>query len=267
MIRGRGRAFKIRVAILSSLLLLVTLYAVNDWYTRQERLSWRKPLNVALVVVTERGVDENAVEKLRHRLPALEETLSSEARRYRIQTPPFHFVFYGPVAEDGAPPQQRGDGFWELARYSAALWKFSADIDARGNVPTRAFDSRLYLIVRAPLDAARAAVEGSGQQGGRIGLARAELDEEMADFALFVAAHELFHTLGASDKYDTAGRSLVPQGLADPQQAPLFPQRRAELMARTRPLDTQRETAPTSLSELGVGAFTAAEIGWQRGPQ
>ena len=45
----------------------------------------------------------------------------------------------------------------------------------------------------------------------------------MADFALFVAAHELFHTLGATDKYDASGAALVPSGLAEPDLNPLVP--------------------------------------------
>ena len=39
-------------------------------------------------------------------------------------------------------------------------------------------------------------------------------DADSADFALVVVAHELFHTLGAEDKYDAQGRALVPLGLA-----------------------------------------------------
>jgi hypothetical protein len=105
-------------------------------------------------------------------------------------------------------------------------------------------------------------VEGASEQGGRIGIASCDLGDDMADFALFVAAHELFHTLSATDKYDASGHTLVPEGLAEPERAPRFPQRYAELMARNRPLDAEREAPPTSLSELRVGPYTAQEIGW-----
>ena len=104
--------------------------------------------------------------------------------------------------------------------------------------------------------------EGQSEQGGRVGIAQCELDDEMADFALFVAAHELFHTLSATDKYDASGRTLIPDGLADPARVPRFPQEYAELMARNRPLDAVNEAPPTSLAELRVGPLTAAEIGW-----
>ena len=58
----------------------------------------------------------------------------------------------------------------------------------------------------------------------------------MVDFALFVFAHELMHTLGATDKYDGAGAALIPSGLAEPDAVPRFPQRFVEVMARNRPV-------------------------------
>jgi hypothetical protein len=84
----------------------------------------------------------------------------------------------------------------------------------------------------------------------------------MADFALFVAAHELMHTLGASDKYGAVGRARVPEGLADPSRVPLYPQSAAEVMTRNVALSPSRERPPESLDELAVGRATAREIGW-----
>ena len=47
-----------------------------------------------------------------------------------------------------------------------------------------------------------------------------------------VMAHELLHTLGATDKYDPASDApRFPEGYGDPRQVPLYPQQFAELMA------------------------------------
>jgi hypothetical protein len=81
---------------------------------------------------------------------------------------------------------------------------------------------------------------------------------------LFVAAHELFHTLGASDKYDPSGHASYPSGFAEPERTPLYPQRGIELMARNRPLSPTSERPPEKLDELWVGDETAREIGWPR---
>jgi hypothetical protein len=129
-------------------------------------------------------------------------------------------------------------------------------------VPTRGFDARPYLVVRPPANAQQSLVEGDGEQGGRVGVAKVELADDMIDFVLFVATHELFHNLGATDKYGDSGHTLVPAGLAEPERSPTFPQRMAEVMARNRPLGDDNEVPPTSLAQLGVGPITAAEVGW-----
>jgi hypothetical protein len=86
----------------------------------------------------------------------------------------------------------------------------------------------------------------------------------VVDFALVVVAHELFHTLGASDKYDAAGRPLVPSGLAEPERQPLYPQTYAEIMTRDRPVSPTAGMVPDRLDDFAVGAVTAREIGWTR---
>jgi len=107
-------------------------------------------------------------------------------------------------------------------------------------------------------------VEGFSESGGRVGVARVELDASSVDLGLFVAAHELLHTLGASDKYDARGSSRLPEGLGDPDQSPLYPQRGAEVMARNRVVAPGLELPPGSLDELTVNHWTAREIGWLR---
>ena len=119
---------------------------------------------------------------------------------------------------------------------------------------------RLYLVVSPPTK--QALVEGASEHGGRIAIARAELDHETVDVALIVAAHELFHTVGAEEHYGSDGRALVPDGLAEPELAPMFPQRRVEIMARNRPVSAAKEVRPKTLDELAVGPSTAREVGW-----
>ena len=77
-----------------------------------------------------------------------------------------------------------------------------------------------------------------------------------------VITHELMHTLGASDKYDAANLPLHPQGFAEPERRPLYPQRAAEIMGGRIPLAPGRARMPNSLGEVLVGGYTAAEINW-----
>jgi hypothetical protein len=149
-------------------------------------------------------------------------------------------------------------------KHAWALGRFTSDIDERAGVPTRGFDARIYVVVRPP--SAQGFVEGTSEHGGRVGIALAELDETNVALALFVVAHELFHTLGATDRYWPDGRTSVPDGLAEPELSPPFPQRYVEIMARNRPVDATREVPPSSLEELWVGEKTAREIGWASVP-
>lgn len=256
------RALAVRVALLLALLAVVLVYAAHDVYSRRARNAWRRTLDVAFVVVTQPDVDAGAVDELRRRVPDLSARLAAELARYRPEAPrPFAFTTYGPTPLRPPLPVP-GDDLWGAVRYAWELHRFTSDVDGRAGVPSRAFDARLYVVLSPPSE--RAVVEGMSQEGGRIGIARAELDLESVDLALFVAAHELFHTLGASDHYGPDGRALVPSGLAEPERVPLYPQAFAEVMARNRPLSSTEEARPTSLAELAVGPSTAREIGWTR---
>jgi hypothetical protein len=261
----RRKWFWIRVSLLLAVLVVVTLYAWNDVRRREARNEWTRTLEVALIVVRDGSVSVPAVSALAAEKGELEATLARQLARYRSSPKnPFAFVLYGPVDRGVSLPEAPADGFVAAAKYAWQLHRFTADVDARAGVPSRGFDSRVYLVVRPP--SRLGLVEGMSEHGGRVGVALAELDESTVALTLFVAAHELFHTLGANDRYDAEGRTLFPDGLAEPERTPLFPQRYAELMARNRPLAADREVPPASLHELWVGTTTAREIGWLKAP-
>jgi hypothetical protein len=259
----RGWFFKVRVALLLSVLAIVVLYALKDVWRRRQRSDWTRELGVALVIAHQGPVDRAALDALRAEVPKLQDRLNQEFRRYRGTGRPFSFVVYGPVPASVEPPKLVADGLLALAQHAWALRRFVGALDERADVPSAGFDSRLYLVVRAPKSQSRLFVEGMSEQGGRVGIAEAELDPTMPGFVLFVAAHELFHTLGATDKYDERGLASVPAGLAEPELTPLYPQRYAEVMARNRPIAPGVEQPPVSIDELSVGAVTAAEVGWK----
>ena len=78
-----------------------------------------------------------------------------------------------------------------------------------------------------------------------------------------VMAHELLHTLGATDKYDLGTNlPIFPHGYASPTLQPLYPQRSAELMGGRIPLDERTAEMPSGINRTLVGPTTAAEIGW-----
>ena len=85
----------------------------------------------------------------------------------------------------------------------------------------------------------------------------------MKQTSLVVFTHELLHVLGATDKYVlSTGDPIFPQGFADPDQRPLFPQKRAEIMGGAIPISTVSFSMPDSLEECKIGRLTAEEIGF-----
>lgn len=260
---NRRSFFGARVGFLLGVLVAVAVYAWKDVHDRRARNEFERSLDVALVLVRDGELDPADLERLESRVPILSERLREAFRAHRGEEhQPFSFVVHGPVALEEPLPVP-AEGLVAALRYAYQLYRFTHDVDARASVASGDFESRIYLVLRSPSD--RGLVEGMSEQGGRIGIALAELDSSTIDLALFVSAHELFHTLGATDKYDPAtGRALEPDGFAEPGRIPLWPQRYVELMARNRPVAPGRELRPESLDELWVGKKTAGEIGWLR---
>jgi hypothetical protein len=255
--------FHVRVTVLLVVLAGVLLYAWKDVSRRRARNDWDRTLTVGLVVARLGPVEGDAVDALRERVRALEDILAAEAVRYRGPggPRPFDVVVFGPVDVTQRPPTPEGDGVIDLARYAYAKSRYAARIDEAAGV-TRGLDVRIYLVAHPGREGAPNFVEGLSEQSGRAGFVEVDLHRTMVDFALFVFAHELGHTLGATDKYDDDGATMIPGGLAEPDAVPRFPQRFVELMARGRPIGPGTERPPDSLRELRVGPVTAREIGW-----
>ncbi len=259
--------FRVRVAILLTILVGLVLYAWGDARSRAARNDWSRTLDVAIVVVSTGpagSTDAGVQAALRERARTLGTRLDAELHRYREGNPPFAFEVFAVDLPGAQPPAADDAGIVGAARFTWDLRRFTSDIDALAGIADRRFDSRIYLLAAPVVNERRKTVEGLSQDGGRIGLVEVELDGSMVDFALFVVAHELFHTLGAPDRYDAIGNPEVPDGLADPNRVPLYPQEGAELMARHRATAPGRSVPPESIDELTVGAATARAIGWQR---
>ncbi|HET9960394.1 MAG TPA: hypothetical protein VFQ61_38145 [Polyangiaceae bacterium] len=255
--------FRVRVSILLGILLLVLGWAARDMQQRRARNAWEAPVRVALVVLRLGPTEPAGVHRLMLRTRALEQRLSDEFRRYHPGAPNmFRFETFGPLEITHAPPSDTGNTLLERAIHAFSLWRYTTAVNTSARLDSRDFDARLYLVIE-PTQGGQQFVEGFSEDGGRIGVARVNLDPTTVDLSLFVAGHELLHTLGARDKYDAAsGFTLIPDGLAEPDRYPLYPQRGAEVMARNRVLMPGAERPPEALGELFVGRATAREIGW-----
>ena len=96
---------------------------------------------------------------------------------------------------------------------------------------------------------------------GRYGIVKAYGRKAFQGKNLVVFSHELLHVLGATDKYRLYdGQPIGPDGLAEPNKKPLYPQRYAEIMGGRIPLAAHDAITPANLGYVIIGPLTAQEI-------
>lgn len=261
----RRRHWRIRAGLLLLALLIAAAWAHAVRRERAGRRAWERTLRVAVVLLAREPEGLAAAGPLRARLPALAARLAAEQARHRGPGPdPFAFEAAGPVAWDRLfPLAPASEGFGDRVRHAITVWSATRGADRAAGLGPGPWDARLYLLLERPrAPGAASYAEGAGAVGGEVGLVRAWVAGDDATLALSALGHELLHCLGASDKYDPAGRAREPEGLAEPERAPRHPQRLAEWMVGEVPVAPGRGRLPAGLEELGVGPVTAREIGW-----
>jgi hypothetical protein len=251
----------VRVAFL---LLILAGVALQTWLDRRATQGWQETLWVGIYPLDGDATPgaQRYVEGLKAAdFTAIEEFVAREAHRYELPLErPVHVELYPPgrrlpptLASDAGP---LGIAWWSLKlRWFA--WRAT---DVPGRAPPRI---RLFVLFHDPSTLDRVP-DSHGLQKGLVGVVHAFARADMAGSNNIVIAHELMHTLGASDKYDLgSGAPLYPIGFADPDRQPLYPQARAEIMAGRRALSEREFEMPASLREVIVGPGTALEIRWR----
>ena len=121
-------------------------------------------------------------------------------------------------------------------------------------------DVRIFVRYHQPMDGVM--LENSvGIQKGMVGVVNAYAGRRHTPVNNVIIAHELLHTLGATDKYDPAtGLPAFPNGYAEPEREPLHPQRFAEIMGGRVPVSGAEAMIPQSLRDAVIGKATAREI-------
>ncbi len=254
---------RLRIVFLLAVLVFV---ALGTWLDRVQSTDWDGPLLVALYPVNADG-SEAAAGELRTPATAstasLENFFNREAKEYRVAVErPLRFVLAPALTE--APPALPPDaGTFGVMLWSLKLrsWNFGVD-DPPGPTPT----IRLFLLYHDPA-LSPSVPHSAGLQKGMLGIAHLFAANHMAGSNQVVIAHELLHTLGATDKYDFVdNQPLYPSGFAEPERMPRYPQEFAELMAGRIPDSSNASHTPESLNQVLIGPDTATEIGWRATP-
>jgi hypothetical protein len=252
----------VRIALLLAVLAAVGLDA---WLTSRRTTSWERTLRVSVYPIAADGRDatrEYVRALTREDFAPIETFLQREAPRYGIAIAEPARVWLRPALEQAPPlpPPDRnlfGTMAWSLKLRWWASRREAAQPRPRGQ-------ARIFVLYYDPATSPTVA-HSLGLTKGVIGIVHAFAARDMAQPNNVVIAHELLHTLGATDKYDPAtGLPRHPEGYAEPERQPRFPQARAELMGGRVPVAPSRAEVPASLDHVIVGPRTAAEIGWGR---
>ena len=251
----------LRVAVL---LFVLATVAAGAWQQRTLTTEWKRTLDVVIYPINGDGREATAAY-----IAALDgasfspivEFARREAQRYGVGLATPVAVKMGPRVGSTPPAIPAGRATLEVMLWSLQLrfWAWRNDHYA-GPKP----DVRVFAVYFDPAVTSR--VDHSvGMKEGMIGIARVFAASHMTEENNVVIAHEILHTFGATDKYDLAtGQPLVPDGLADPEQTPLYPQQAAEIMGGRIALSESRSDTPRSLELAVIGPKTASEINWKR---
>lgn len=249
---------KIRVFILLVILAVVVIQSLQD----KADLNWKNSFYVAVYPV---NVEHNPqVEQYIQHLTAADfaeaaDFLNSEAKRYGIPLyRPISIVLGKPISQLPPAPPVNG-GIIEIMLWSLKLryfaWRYEQDFNVHPQI-------QLYLLYFDPKQH-RSLSHSTALQKGRVGRVNLFGDASYSQQNLVILSHELLHTLGATDKYNVANNMpAFPDGYGNPQQHPLFPQAKAELMGGRVVINESKAVIPKNLAQTVIGEKTAREIGW-----
>lgn len=249
-----------RIVLLLSIFFVILF---STWMTERRMAAWERPILVTIYPIV--ADDDPATSKFVDKIDEsyfrdVNDFFNRESRPYGFTvTPAFRFQVAPP--NDDLPPavphqfDPAAVAWWSL---KMRWWAFMKEF-MNGMV---APDIQMFVLFHA-LNGNNELGISVGMRKGRYGIVKAYARRSTHRHNLIVFTHEILHVLGATDKYVlTTGEPIYPQGYARPDQMPLFPQTKAEIMGGRIPLTSFSSTMPDSLDECRIGRRTAEEIGF-----
>jgi len=246
----------IRIIILLLILVFVAFYSKLQ---RLQTTAWIEPLAVAIYPINVDGQKATA-----DYINALSiKDFKSINHFFDTQWGNYSELDYQPVAIElmpaleAKPPAPPTHGnmlkimLWSLQlRY----WAYQHSEDTGRNTV------RIYIQYQQ-VDSEKPLSHSLGLQKGLIGIVNAYANSDYQETNNIIIAHELLHTVGATDKYDlSTGQPIYPDGFAVAENN--YQQHKAEIMAGKVPISETESEMPYSLLSCIIGNKTAIEIGW-----
>ena len=249
--------------------LLLTVFFVMAFYAKTQKLksrSWSAPLEVVIYPINgDNGSPVVAayIKNLDNQVfEPLDDFFRRESLRYSIITSQPTITRLGSAMTEQPPVSPAVDsGFASIIWWGIKFryWAFQNTPDDESNLHR----VRVFVHYHEALEG-RKLQHSLGLDKGLLAVvhAFAEIDQDQQNNV--VIAHEILHTVGATDKYGSNGEPVFPAGYAAPEKQPLYPQTEAEIMAARIPLSPNTSRMAASLAECMVSPATAAEINWMK---
>lgn len=253
--------------MLGRIVILLTIFVSLAFYSKIQKLqarSWAVPLQVVIYPINGDN-DSPSVNQYIYELDEtvfkpVDEFLAQQGQHYQLAIRHPTETHLGVVMKLQPPESPKPDAnIFSIIAWSIKLryWAYQNTPDENSNMHR----IRVFVYYHEPVNG-RHLEHSLGLDKGLIAIVHAFGAESHDEQNNVVIAHELLHTVGATDKYGANGQPVFPGGYAEPNQSPLYPQTKAEIMAIGIPESESKSHMATNLNECVVGELTAQEINW-----
>ena len=246
---------------ISILLLILFFVVVSQVLTQARSTDWNNSLWIKIYPINADGSAEASkyIDTLDVRtFEGIETFLTRETERYaRKIKRPVRIELGEPVLEQ--PPELPAEpGLFSIMAWSLKMrWWANSATDAQDRIEP---DVRIFVRYHQP-NVAVTLENSVGLQKGMVGIVNGYASRRHRGTNNVIIAHEFLHTLGATDKYSPVdGHPIGPDGIAEPDRSPMYPQRYAEIMGGRIALAEDDSVIPKNLKYAVIGALTASEI-------
>jgi hypothetical protein len=250
---------KIRIAILLFILFLV---GANAYLTQLRSTDCDQSLEVVIFPVN--GDNSTAAADYintltRDTFRPIERFMQTEGEGYELSLADPVIIELAPEVQTLPPPAPFGANIFAVMFWSLKLrywsWKNDTYEGPLANI-------KVFVLFYDP-QTHKQLDHSLGLKEGHICMVKAFASRHQAARNNVIITHEMLHNLGATDKHDL--QTLLPNypdGYADPEQKPLYPQQYGEIMGRGIAVSATEIKLPPSLGYTVIGPQSAREIKW-----
>jgi len=246
---------------ISILLFILFFVGVSTWLTQARSTDWNNSVWIKIYPINGDGSDDAGryIEKLKvSHFEGIEKFLARETERYArgVQRPVR--IELGSQIHEQPPGIPVEPNMFSVMSWSLKMrWWADSVTESQDNIEP---DVRIFVRYHRP-DLAVMLENSVGLQKGMVGIVNGYASRRHRGSNNVIIAHEFLHTLGATDKYSPVdGHPIGPDGIAEPDREPLYPQRYAEIMGGRIALAEDDSEIPSSLKYAVIGPLTASEI-------